>query len=182
MASARPDGGRRRRCRVRTPGSRKSWSGSRRQIRPGAGALASAICACAMSSASPGAISVSTASIADRSETCGSTPKKRQVREVPEPRAVPGRPHDMCSMDVIADKLRDGRSSRTMNVLGDVNREGLALEVDVSLPAARMGSGPAGTSAIGISRAALHGGITDRVHEVGEVCVVRRRITAAGRH
>ena len=41
-------------------------------------------------------------------------------------------------MDFMADQLGDGRSFRTLNVLDDFNREGLAIEVDVSLPALRV--------------------------------------------
>jgi putative transposase len=38
----------------------------------------------------------------------------------------------------MADQLADGRSFRTLNVLDDFNREGLGIEVDLSLPAARV--------------------------------------------
>lgn len=38
-------------------------------------------------------------------------------------------------MDFMADQLADGRAFRTLNVLDDFNREGLAIEVDFSLPA-----------------------------------------------
>ena len=38
----------------------------------------------------------------------------------------------------MADQLGDGRSFRTLNVLDDFNREGLAIEVDISLPALRV--------------------------------------------
>ena len=41
-------------------------------------------------------------------------------------------------MDFMADQLADGRSIRTLNVLDDFNREGLAIEVDFSLPAERV--------------------------------------------
>ena len=41
-------------------------------------------------------------------------------------------------MDCMHDQLRDGRSFRLFNVLDDCNREGLAIEVDRSLPAARV--------------------------------------------
>ena len=36
------------------------------------------------------------------------------------------------------DQLADGRKFRTLNVLEDYNREGLGIEVDVSLPALRV--------------------------------------------
>ena len=41
-------------------------------------------------------------------------------------------------MDFMADQLADGRSLRTLNVLDDFNREGLAIEVDFSLPLERV--------------------------------------------
>lgn len=41
-------------------------------------------------------------------------------------------------MDFMADQLSSGRSFRTFNVLDDFNREGLGIEVDLSLPAARV--------------------------------------------
>ena len=40
--------------------------------------------------------------------------------------------------DFMADQLSDGRSIRTLNVLDDFNREGLCIEVDLSLPAERV--------------------------------------------
>ena len=65
-------------------------------------------------------------------------PKKRLVREKPEPLAVPDAPNATWSMDFMSDQLADGRSFRTLNVLDDYNREGLAIEVDISLPAQRV--------------------------------------------
>ena len=65
-------------------------------------------------------------------------PKKRLKRDKPEPLAVPERPNETWSMDFMADQLADGRSIRTLNVLDDFNREGLAIEVDFSLPAERV--------------------------------------------
>ncbi len=41
-------------------------------------------------------------------------------------------------MDFMHDQLADGRSFRLFNVLDDFNREGLAIEVDLSLPSARV--------------------------------------------
>ena len=38
----------------------------------------------------------------------------------------------------MADQLADDRSFRTLNVLDDFNREGLAIEVDFSLPSERV--------------------------------------------
>ena len=41
-------------------------------------------------------------------------------------------------MDVKHDQLRGGPSFRLFNVLDDFNREGLGIETDTSLPAARV--------------------------------------------
>ena len=41
-------------------------------------------------------------------------------------------------MDFLHDQLCDGRSFRLFNVLDDYNREGLGIEVDLSLPSARV--------------------------------------------
>ena len=65
-------------------------------------------------------------------------PRKRLVRERPEPLAVPDQPNATWSMDFMSDQLADGRIFRTLNVLDDFNREGLGIEVDVSLPALRV--------------------------------------------
>ena len=65
-------------------------------------------------------------------------PRKRLVRERPQPLAVPEAINKMWSMDFMHDQLSDGRSFRLFNVLDDFNREGLGIEVDLSLPAARV--------------------------------------------
>ena len=77
-------------------------------------------------------------------------PKKRLKRDKPEQLAVPDVPNDTWSIiagntckacergDFMADQLADGRSIRTLNVLGDFNREGLCIDVDFSLPAERV--------------------------------------------
>lgn len=62
-------------------------------------------------------------------------PRKRIVRETPEPLAVPAVQNDTWSMDSMHDQLADGRTFRLLNVIDDFNREGLAMEVDLSLPA-----------------------------------------------
>ena len=41
-------------------------------------------------------------------------------------------------MDFMADQFWNGKCFRTLNVLDDFNREGLAAEVDFSLPAVRV--------------------------------------------
>ena len=65
-------------------------------------------------------------------------PKKRLIREKPEPLAVPEAINQMWSMDFMHDQLSDGRSYRLFNVIDDFNREGLAIDVDLSLPAERV--------------------------------------------
>lgn len=65
-------------------------------------------------------------------------PKKRLVRERPQPLSVPLNINQVWSMDFMHDQLADGRSFRLFNVLDDFNREGLGIEVDLSLPAARV--------------------------------------------
>jgi len=65
-------------------------------------------------------------------------PKKRIVREKPEPLQVPENINDTWSMDFMHDGLSDGRSYRLLNILDDFNHEGLGMEVDISLPAERV--------------------------------------------
>lgn len=65
-------------------------------------------------------------------------PRKRLVRQKPEALAVPVAINECWSMDFMHDQLEDGRSYRLFNVIDDFNREGLGIEVDFSLPAARV--------------------------------------------
>jgi putative transposase len=65
-------------------------------------------------------------------------PKKRLVREKPEPLSVPTSINQCWSMDFMHDQLADSQSYRLFNVIDDFNREGLAIEVDFSLPAIRV--------------------------------------------
>lgn len=65
-------------------------------------------------------------------------PRKRIVRETPQPLAVPEGINVSWSMDFMHDQLSDGRSFRLLNVVDDFNREGLAIEVDLSLPTERV--------------------------------------------
>lgn len=65
-------------------------------------------------------------------------PKKRLYRDKPDALAVPEAINKVWSMDFMHAKLSDGRSFRTFNVIDDFNREGLAIEVDISLPAERV--------------------------------------------
>jgi len=65
-------------------------------------------------------------------------PRKRLVREKPEPLAVPQAINQVWSMDFMHDKLEDGRNLRLFNVIDDFNREALGIEVDFSLPSERV--------------------------------------------
>jgi len=65
-------------------------------------------------------------------------PKKRLVRDKPQPLAVPEAINQVWSMDFMHDQLSDGRSIRLFNVIDDFNREGLSIEVDFSLPSERV--------------------------------------------
>lgn len=65
-------------------------------------------------------------------------PRKRIVRIKPEPLAVPVSVNECWSMDFMHDQLSDGRSYRLFNVIDDFNREALAMDVDLSLPAERV--------------------------------------------
>jgi putative transposase len=65
-------------------------------------------------------------------------PRRRIRRDYPGELDVPVAPNQVWSMDFMADRLADGRSLRTFNVIDDYNREGLGIEVDLSLPGARV--------------------------------------------
>ena len=62
-------------------------------------------------------------------------PRKRLVRDKPEPLSVPQAINEVWSMDFMHDQLEDGRSFRLFNVIDDFNREALDIEIDFSLPA-----------------------------------------------
>lgn len=65
-------------------------------------------------------------------------PKRRLIREKPDSLAVPEQINECWSMDFMHDQLEDGRSFRLLNVIDDFNREGLGIEVDLSLPSERV--------------------------------------------
>ena len=65
-------------------------------------------------------------------------PKKRLIREKPDALAVSNAINQCWSMDFMHDQLQNGRNYRLFNVIDDFNREGLAIEVDFSLPAERV--------------------------------------------
>jgi len=65
-------------------------------------------------------------------------PRKRLVRQAPEPLTVPTATNHVWSMDFMHDQLADGRSIRLFNVIDDFNREALGIEIDFSLPSERV--------------------------------------------
>ncbi len=65
-------------------------------------------------------------------------PKKRLVREKPQPLSVPSAINEVWSMDFMHERLSDDRAFRLLNVIDDFNREGLGIEVDFSLPGERV--------------------------------------------
>jgi putative transposase len=65
-------------------------------------------------------------------------PHKRLKRAAPEPLAVPKEINECWSMDFMHDQLSDGLSSRLFNVIDDFNREGLAIDADISIPVERV--------------------------------------------
>ena len=65
-------------------------------------------------------------------------PRKRLIRPIPEPLAVPEAIDQTWPMDFMHDQLTDVRSLRRLNILDDFNYQGLAMEVDISLPASRV--------------------------------------------
>jgi putative transposase len=65
--------------------------------------------------------------------------RRRKLRvSRPEPTAALERPNQRWSMDFVHDYLTDGRRLRTLNIVDAYTRECLAIEVDTSLPAARV--------------------------------------------
>jgi putative transposase len=63
--------------------------------------------------------------------------KKRLVRPA-QPLVVVPQPNEVGAVDFMSDTLYGGRRFRTFNVLDEGGREALAIEVDTSLPAARV--------------------------------------------
>lgn len=65
-------------------------------------------------------------------------PKRRIKRDKPDALSVPVAINQVWSVDFMSDALSDGRLLRTFNVIDDYNREGLTIEVDLSLPSQRV--------------------------------------------
>jgi putative transposase len=65
-------------------------------------------------------------------------PRKRLPKRIPQPLIQPASANQSWSLDFMSDSLVSGRAFRTLNILDDFNREALWIEVDTSLPAARV--------------------------------------------
>ncbi len=64
--------------------------------------------------------------------------KKRLPNRNPQPLSVPDSINQSWSIDFMSDALWNGRRFRTFNVVDDHNREGLDIEIDLSLSAQRV--------------------------------------------
>ncbi len=65
--------------------------------------------------------------------------QKRRLPRIPwHPLVAPTRSNQVWALDFMHDRLYSGQSFRTLNVLDESNREGLAIEIDTSLPAGRV--------------------------------------------
>jgi putative transposase len=64
--------------------------------------------------------------------------RKRITRGERVPLPAPCQRGDRWSMDFMVDTLADGRACRTLNIVDDFTRECVAIEVDRSLPGARV--------------------------------------------
>lgn len=65
-------------------------------------------------------------------------PRKRRAREDRGAAPMPSRPNERWGLDFMSDALATGRRIRLLCVLDLFTREALAIEVDVSLPGARV--------------------------------------------
>ena len=61
-------------------------------------------------------------------------PKKRIIRESPEPLSVPDNINECWSIDFMHDQLGDGRQVRLFNVLDDCNRKALGMKLTFHSP------------------------------------------------
>lgn len=64
--------------------------------------------------------------------------RRRVPRRVQHPLAAPAQLNHTWALDFMTDTLYDGRHFRTLNVIDEGNREGLAIEVGMSLPSLRV--------------------------------------------
>lgn len=64
--------------------------------------------------------------------------RKHRAKVPRAPMPVPTRANERWSMDFVRDTLGDGRAFRSLTIVDDCTRESLAIEVDGSLPGARV--------------------------------------------
>jgi putative transposase len=64
--------------------------------------------------------------------------KKRVPTRTPLPMVAPAAINQIWALDFMHDTLYSGRKFRTLNVIDEANREALAIEIDTSLPSARV--------------------------------------------
>ena len=64
--------------------------------------------------------------------------RKRIAAVARQPLVLPSKPNERWSMDFVSDQLADGRVFRTLNVVDDLTRECLAIEVDTSISGFRV--------------------------------------------
>jgi putative transposase len=64
--------------------------------------------------------------------------KRRVPARVRQPMVAPARLNEIWALAFMADALYDGRGFRTLNVIDESNREGLAIEIGTSIPSARV--------------------------------------------
>ena len=65
-------------------------------------------------------------------------PRNRLPVRDPRPLQVPETANVSWSLDFMHDSLANGRPIRALNIIDDVNREGLWIEVDACIPSARV--------------------------------------------
>lgn len=65
-------------------------------------------------------------------------PIKRLKRDKPDALSVPIKPIQVWLMDFMSHNLQSGRCIRSFNVIDDYNREGLTVDVYLSMPSARV--------------------------------------------
>jgi putative transposase len=64
--------------------------------------------------------------------------KHRLPERVKQPLVAPLSPNAGWSMDFMSDRLTNGRQFRTLNLIDEFNREALVIEIDTSMPSARV--------------------------------------------
>jgi putative transposase len=64
--------------------------------------------------------------------------RKRLPKVIKAPLIAPNEPNTIWALDFMHDTLHYGRAFRTLNVIDESNREVLGIEIDLSLPAARV--------------------------------------------